>query len=643
MRRNFKKKNSVYSIGRIEFRSSKQIFVTDEQSNEEIKIRKENTLHALDGDRVKVYLLPRRKSKTKRGQVVEILERGRKLFVGVLEKKKNIVFFVPDDRNINVNFVITQKNLSFTDGDKAIAKIKTWQDGYAEPIGEIVKVLGRKGESNVEMESILANNDFSSDFDAEVIKEVDKISFDLDKELSYRRDFRQKMTFTIDPKDAKDFDDALSLCILPNGNREVGVHIADVTYFVKESSLIDKAAYERATSVYLVDRVIPMLPERLCNELCSLRENEVSLTYSVVFEIDSQNEIVSHWIGRTLIHSDRRFRYEEVQKIIEEKQGEKSEYLLPLWEIAQHFRKKRFEHGSVNFESPEYIFDLDENSKPVGIHLKVSEEANWLVEEFMLMANKTVAEEIGKMGKQKEAKTFVYRIHDEPNSDKVDTFKKFASRLGYLIDTSSRSALVRSYNNVFSEVKGKSIETMMSSIALRTMSKACYSCDNIGHYGLAFRYYTHFTSPIRRYPDMMVHRLLTRYLDSKDNSSADKAEYEEYCKHCSDMEKKAAEAERESVKYKQAEFLLDKVGQEFEGEVSGVSKWGVYVLAEENKCEGLVRMTAMKDDFYMLDEDNYQVIGRDFGKTYRLGDKVRVKLIKVDLDKRQIDFILLDD
>ncbi|MDO5760201.1 MAG: ribonuclease R [Bacteroidota bacterium] len=635
-----KSRSKIYIVGKIEINYSKQIFVIPEDNSESIKISRGNSLNAMEGDEVKVYVLPRR-GRGRQGQIVEILKRRKERFAGILEKHKNFAYFIPDDENINTKFYIEKPNLPYTNNDKAIVTLINSENNHKEPSAKIIKVLGKKGDNEVEMESILANNDFAIEFPKDVLKQANKITFDIKEEEKTRKDFRKITTFTIDPKDAKDFDDALSFRILPNGNYEVGVHIADVTFFVKPNSPLDKEAYKRATSVYLVDRTIPMLPERLSNELCSLRQGEDSLCYSVVFEIDKEKKIVNHWIGRTIIHSDRRFKYEDVQKVIEDKKGEMAEYLLPLWDIAQSFRTERIKKGAINFDSPEYVFDLDENKKPIGIHLKISKEANWLVEEWMLLANRTVAEEVGKVKNKKDVKTFVYRIHDEPNNEKVDAFKTFASKFGYLIDNKNRNTLTRSYNSVLNEVKGSKFETMFSIIALRTMSKAIYSCDNIGHYGLSFKYYTHFTSPIRRYPDMMVHRLLTLY--GQKGSSVDKTEFEDYCKHCSEMEKRAAEAERESVKFKQAEFLLNKVGEKFDAEVSGISRWGVYVTTMQDKCEGMVRISDMKDDFYMVDEDNYQVIGRDNEKAYRLGDRVRVQLIKVDLDKRQIDFVFIDE
>lgn len=632
-----------YITGTVDMKQTGKAYVLPDDGSADILIKPGNTLHSLNGDKVKVYVLPRRKSKKKEGQVVEIIQRAREVFAGVLEKHKDFAFLLPSDSSMPVDiFIRDYKKYKFEDGDKAIVKIVDWPDKANNPFGEIVKILGTPGDNDVEMESILADYNFSNEFPKAVLQETKRIKLDIDSELENRRDFRNIMTFTIDPSDAKDFDDALSIQKRPNGNWEVGVHIADVSYFVKPGTALDTEAYHRGTSVYLVDRTIPMLPERLCNELCSLRQDEDSLTFSAVFQISPEYEIVSHWIGRTVIHSDRRFTYDEVQKVIEDNGGEKAEYLLPLWDIANHFREKRFEKGAIKFSSPEFKFDLDENKKPIGIHIKESKEANWLVEEMMLLANKTVAEEIGKTRNRKDpVKTFVYRVHDEPNNEKVDTFKTFVAKLGYTIDNRNRKRLVNSYNSLFEQVKGKGQETLISSIALRTMSKAYYSTTNIGHYGLAFNHYTHFTSPIRRYPDLMVHRLLFSYLNN--GESANKDFYEECCDHCSQMERKAAEAERASVKYKQAEYLSDKIGEEFEGEISGVSKWGLYVLIEENKCEGMVRINTLDDDFYMLDEDNYQIIGRDFGRIYQIGQRVRIRVQRVDMLKRQMDFTLIEE
>jgi ribonuclease R len=479
--------------------------------------------------------------------------------------------------------------------------------------------------------------------------EAVKISVEIpEAEIAKRRDFRNIPTMTIDPVDAKDFDDALSFGTLDNGNFEVGVHIADVSHYVKPQSIIDEEAYNRATSIYLVDRTIPMLPEKLCNGVCSLRPNEDKLTFSAVFEMNDKAQVVHSWFGKTVIHSNRRFAYEEAQEVIESGIGDCAEQLLPLHKLATILRKKRFQNGAINFHSTEVRFKLDEEARPIGVYVKESKEANWLIEEFMLLANKYVAEFIGRnkdhlsqTGKSTKAKTFVYRVHAEPNSEKLATFVQFVGKLGYKMKTGNRSELASSFNNLFRNVAGKGEETMIETIAIRTMSKAFYSTENIGHYGLAFPFYSHFTSPIRRYPDVMTHRLLERYLENQPSVNAN--EYEDYCEHCSKMEKKAADAERLSIKYKQAEFMKDHIGEVFDGVISGVSKYGIFVAIEENKCEGMVSLQTLHDDIYYLDEDNYQVIGRRYGQQYKLGDKVKIKVQFVDLAKKRMDFLLIEN
>lgn len=636
-----KKQYSNYVIGVVDMKQTGKAYVMPEDDSKDVFIAMNNTSHALSGDRVKVYLFPQRKSRKREGQIVEILQRAKEDFVGIIQKHSNYSFLIPDSNSMPVDiFIPKEHSMDVKDGQKAIAKITEWPERANNPFGKIVKVLGNPGDNDVEMQSILSDFNFPLSFPKEVEREVKKLSDKISqKEIKRRRDFRDVMTFTIDPSDAKDFDDAISIQKLKNGNYEIGVHIADVSYYVQPHSALDKEAYRRGTSVYLVDRTVPMLPERLCNEICSLRQDEDSLTFSCVFEINENAEILKHWIGRTIIHSNRRFTYEQVQEVIEQEKGEKAEYILPLWNIAKTIRDKRFQKGAINFETQEVRFHLDKDAKPIDVYIKESKEANWLVEEYMLLANKTIAESIGRKRNRNQVKTFVYRVHDEPNRDKLQTFKEFVSKLGYKIEDNSRKKLVNSFNNIFKQVEGKGQETMITTIALRTMSKAYYSTDNIGHYGLSFQYYTHFTSPIRRYPDVMVHRLLQRYLD--DLPSVNKDEYEEYCERCSQMEKRAAEAERVSVKYKQAEYLADKIGQEFNGKISGVSKWGLYVLIDENKCEGLVRINTLDDDSYYLDEDNYQIIGRRYKNVYQLGQDVKVRIESVDMLKKQMIFSIV--
>ena len=585
-------------------------------------------------------MFPQRKTHKPEGQVVEIIRRAKTRFVGVIQKQERFAFMVSDSRTMPVDIFIHVDDLGGAEnGEKVLVEMTEWPERMNNPVGKVIKRLGRPGDNNVEMQSILAEYDFPLDFPSEVEEEAKKIRKPTKKEIASRRDFRDVTTFTIDPADAKDFDDALSFRELPNGHVEVGVHIADVSYYVKPSSAIDREAYERGTSVYLVDRTIPMLPEKLCNEVCSLRQDEDKLCFSVVMEMDSKGKVYNSWMGKSVIRSDRRMAYEEAQDIIETGQSTDTvgSAILALHAIATKLRAARYKSGAINFETQEVKFQLDENAKPIGVYIKESKEANWLIEEFMLLANRTVAEFIGKP----KNKTFVYRVHDEPNPEKLNTFVEFVAKLGFSMKTTSRKALAESYNRLFENIAGRGEEHMVDTIAIRTMSKAYYSTENIGHYGLAFPYYTHFTSPIRRYPDLMVHRLLERYLQGGTSVNAD--EYEDYCRHCSIMEKKAADAERTSVKYKQAEFLADKLGQVFPALISGVSKWGIYAEIEGNKCEGMIPIGSLKDDYYMLDEDNYQVIGRRHGRCYKLGYPVHIRVKKVDLLKKQIDFELVEE
>jgi len=631
-----------FITGRVEMLKTGKAYIISDEGGDDIFVAPNNVGHALHDDQVKVSIFPKRKGHKPEGQIVEVLERRKDTYVGVLTMSKNFGFVVPDSKNMPYDIFIP-KTLAgdARNGQKVLVKITEWPEHANNPFGEIVQVLGKPGENNVEMQSILAEFNFPLSFPKAVEQDAAKISLKISKEeIQKRRDFRNTWTITIDPVDAKDFDDALSLKKIKDGVWEVGVHIADVTHYVTPGTALDAEAYERGTSIYLVDRVVPMLPEVLSNEVCSLRPNEEKLTFSAVFQLNEKAEILDQWFGKTVILSDRRFAYEEVQEIIETGEGEFVDNILVLHRLASVMRDQRFRSGAINFGSEEVKFKLDEKGKPIETYIKEQKEANHLIEEFMLLANKKVAELIAKPGEGKPVKTFVYRVHDEPNPEKLNTFVQFLKKLGYGLNVSSRQALASSYNKLFTAIHGKGEEHMIETIAIRTMAKAIYSTDNIGHYGLAFAYYTHFTSPIRRYPDMMVHRLLERYMEGKKSVSVET--YEEMCKHSSDMEKRAAEAERASVKYKQVEFLLDKVGQVFEGLISGVSKWGIFVELTVSKSEGLIRFNDLKDDFYYLDEDNYRIIGKKYGQTYRLGDKVQVLVKSVNMEKRELDFQLVD-
>lgn len=627
--------------GTVDMKQTGKAYVMVKDQPEDIFIASNNTHHALHGDTVKVCLFPARKGRKPEGQIVEIIKRARNQYVGIMQVTKKFAFLIPDALTIPVDIFIPIENLNQAkNGQKAVARITEWPEHSRNPFGKIIAVLGEPGNNDVEMNSILASFDFPLFFPKQVEKEAESITSEIpEQEIKKRRDFRSIWTCTIDPPDAKDFDDALSLQKLENGNWEVGVHIADVSHYVKPGSSIEKEAFERGTSIYLVDRTIPMLPEKLSNNLCSLRPKEEKLCFSAVFEMNEKAHVLNEWFGKTVICSNRRYAYEEVQEIIEGKDGDFKSELMILNELATQLRNIRFQKGSINFRSQEVKFILDENAKPIGAFVKEQKEANWLIEDFMLLANRKVAEKIGKKASGKDSKTFVYRIHDVPNPEKLQNFVEFLKKLGYSLKTGTRKSLADSYNSLFQKIAGKGEEAMIETIAVRTMAKAEYSTHNIGHYGLAFDYYTHFTSPIRRYPDLLVHRLLERYMDGK--SSVDQEEYEERCKHSSDMERKAVEAERASVKYKQAEYMLDKVGEEFDGLISGVSKWGIFVELVETRCEGMVSIKYMDDDFYYLDDENYRVIGQRFGKEYKLGDPVRIKVRKVDISRKQMDFELV--
>jgi len=628
-----------YVTGQLDMKTTGKAYMIREDG-EDVFIAAGNTGTALDGDTVKVMLFPRRPQRKPEGKVMEVVERSKKQYVGVVDKIKNFAYVVPDGNKMPVDIFIPSENLNGAkNGDKVVVKISDWNSQSRNPIGDIVRVLGQPGNNDVEMQSILLEFNLPLDFPEEVEKEADKIPTDIsESEIAKRRDCRDIWTITIDPADAKDFDDALSLRKLDNGNWEVGIHIADVSHYIQSNTILEKEAAARATSVYLVDRVVPMLPEKLSNGLCSLRPNEDKLTFSAIFEMDDHAHIVSEWFGKTIIRSNRRYDYDEVQKMIEGANGDYKTDVMNLYRLSSLLRQERMRNGSINFDSREVKFKLDEKGVPTGVYIKEQKEANWLVEDFMLLANRKVAERIGKTSQtNRHPKTFVYRIHDMPNPDKLTEFASFVSRLGYKIDIQSRKHLTDSYNKLFAQIEGKGEQNMIETVALRTMAKAVYSTNNIGHYGLAFDFYTHFTSPIRRYPDMMVHRLLERYLSG--GTSVAQPSLELQCEHASAMERRAQEAERASIKYKQAEFLENKVGQTFEGKVSGISKWGIFVEISDNYCEGMMRISDMVDDYYYIDEENYRIIGYHSQKIIRLGDPINIKIKRVDLRKREIDFL----
>jgi ribonuclease R len=564
-------------------------------------------------------------------------------FTGIVKLSERFAFFIPDDRKMMHDIFIPMSELNGAkNGIKAVAEITDWPAEAKNPIGRIKHILGAQGENDTEMNAILAEYGFPLSFPKEVEHESEEISDVITKEeIARRRDFRDITTFTIDPFDAKDFDDALSFKILENGNYEVGVHIADVSHYIVPDSALDKEALDRATSVYLVDRVIPMLPERLSNGLCSLRPKEEKLCFSAVFELDENAFIQTEWYGKTIIYSDRRFTYEEVQEVIENKEGDFKDEILKLNALAYKLRDRKFKNGAISFETTEVKFKLDATGKPTGVYVKERKDAHKLIEDFMLLANRKVAEHVSKMGKGKHKYTFVYRAHDSPKPDALANFAQFAARFGYKINTKSDKETAKSLNFLMEDVEGKKEQNVLTQLAIRSMAKAIYTTKTSSHYGLAFDHYTHFTSPIRRYPDVMVHRLLFHYLNGGQSTNAE--HYEKLCTHSSQMEKKAADAERSSVKYKQAEYLRDQVGNIFTGIISGVTEWGMYVEIIENKCEGMIRLRDISDDFYTLDEKNYCIIGQRKKKIYQLGDEVKIKVKNVDLTKKQIDFSLVQD
>jgi ribonuclease R len=642
-----------YYEGKIDMTGRKTAFFVCSDLEDDVFIPTANLNHALDKDIVKVYVYNRRKGKRPEGEVIEVIERHKTDFVGVIDIQANFAFVSTANPKMYTDIFIPKDKIGEAEqGDVVLVHIEDWPKRADSPFGTVVKVLGKPGEHDTEIHAILAEYGLPSEFPIEVETYAQKIDTSItEAEIANRRDMRDSLTFTIDPKDAKDFDDALSFKQLENGNYEIGIHIADVSYYLEEGTILDDEAYQRATSVYLVDRVVPMLPEVLSNFACSLRPHEEKYTFSAIFEITDKAQVVNQWFGRTVIYSDQRFAYEEAQHIIETKQdvipveisitgaayqvpAEIVAATLKMDEIAKIFRKKRMADGAISFDKVEVKFNLDDAGEPQGVYFKVSKDANHLIEEFMLLANKKVAEYIGK-----QKKTFIYRIHDEPNEDKLIAMQTVIAKFGYKIDFRNKGDISKSLNQLMADVNGKKEQNLIDTLAIRSMSKAKYSTDNIGHYGLAFDYYSHFTSPIRRYPDVMVHRLLQFYLDG--GKSVDEETYETKCLHSSTMEGLATNAERDSIKYMQVKYMQDHQDQEFLGVISGVTEWGIYVEIIENKCEGMVRIRDIRDDYYTFDEKQYALTGATSGKLLQLGDEIFVKVKNADLVKKQLDFNFL--
>jgi len=627
--------------GIFERRSNGKNSFTPSNGGASLFVAERNSMHAMNGDRVRVQILAKRKRHEPEAEVIEILHREQKVFVGVLEVTKYYAYLILDNKILANDILIPKEKLKGgQSGQKAVVRIVEWPEKAQNPVGEVLDVLGKAGDQQTEMHAILAESGLPYKYPEAAEKAAQKISpLITQKEIQSREDFRDTLTFTIDPKDAKDFDDALSIKQLPDNMWEIGIHIADVTHYVKQETLIDKEAANRATSIYLVDRTIPMLPEVLSNELCSLRPQEDKLCFSVIFEMSDQAEIKNYRIRRTVINSNRRFTYEEAQQIIETKEGDCKDAILTMDRLAKILREKRFDAGAINFDRVEVKFDIDPDGRPLGVYFKEEQDANKLIEEFMLLANKTVAEHIGKPEGKAKPKTFVYRVHDSPNPDKVENLAKFVRRFGYkLKDKGTSQEISKSINSLLDDIQGKKEQNLIETIAIRTMAKAIYTTTNLGHYGLAFKYYTHFTSPIRRYPDMMVHRLLEKYLDGGRAVSQEKTE--KICKHCSDRESVATQAERASIKYKQVEFMSDKVGKEFDAVISGVTEWGLYVELNENMCEGMVPVRDLTDDYYEFDEETYSLTGKRNRQSYRLGDPLKVRVVRTNIERRQLDFTL---
>ena len=635
---------NVIATGTFVRRNNGKNAVVTDQDGETIMVPERNSMHALNGDKVAITVAARRKGVEPEAVGTEIIEENPQTFIGTISLQQQFGVLHTDSKFLATDIIIPRKHLKGAkNGDKAVVRITDWPQDRQSPFGRVEDVLGREGDNNTEMHAILAEYGLPYKYPQNVEKAADRIDAGITpEEVARRIDMRDVTTFTIDPRDAKDFDDALSLRPLKNGNYEVGVHIADVTHYVRPESIIDREAQQRATSVYLVDRTIPMLPERLSNGICSLRPDEDKLTFSVLFEMTPAGKVVKSKIARTVTRSNRRFTYEEAQERIETGKGDYTDEILILDRMAKALRKERYEHGSVEFDRMEVRFEIDENGHPVDVYFKESKDANKLIEEFMLLANKTVASFVGKPAGNKKPKAFVYRVHDQPDPGKLADLAALSRTFGYKIKASGSAGEVnRSLNRMLADVKGKGEENFLSTLAIRSMAKAVYSTDNIGHYGLGFDYYTHFTSPIRRYPDMIVHRLLERYLNSGRSANVEKLE--EQCKHSSEMELLAATAERSSIKYKQVEYMADHLGEVYDGVISGVTEWGLYVEINDNKCEGLVPMRDLADDYYDFDEKNYCLVGRRHNNRYRLGDAVKVQVARAALDRRQLDFVIVDE
>ncbi|WP_424003955.1 ribonuclease R [Maribacter sp. IgM3_T14_3] len=646
-----------YHEGTVDVTGKGNAYIVAEGMDDDIFIPANKLNKAFHKDKVEVYIYPRSKSKKLEGEIVKILERYKTTFVGIVDMQKTFAFVRPTDFRMYTDIFVSKDKLNgANDGEKVLVEITDWPDDVDSPFGKVTEVLGIPGEHDTEIHSILAEYGLPYSFPADVQNLADGLDTSIkEEEIKKRRDVRDVLTFTIDPKDAKDFDDALSFQKLENGNYEIGIHIADVSHYLLKDTILDDEAYERATSVYLVDRVVPMLPEVLSNNACSLRPNEEKYTFSAIFELDKNATIRNQWFGRTVIDSNERFAYEEAQYIIETGSGdipedisirdaaysvskEVVEATLEMDRLAKIMRDKRMDQGALSFDKVEVRFNLDENSEPIGVYFKESKDANKLIEEFMLLANRKVAEFIGK---QKPKKTFVYRIHDDPDPDKLMALNGIVSKFGHKLDFKDKKSISSSLNQLLQDVKGKKEQNMVDTLTIRSMSKAIYTIDNIGHYGLAFDYYTHFTSPIRRYPDVMVHRLLQHYLDG--GSSVNDEEFEKKCKHSSDMEYLASSAERDSIKYMQIKFMQDHKDEEFRGVISGVTEWGIYVEIIDNKCEGMIRIRDIKGDYYIFDEKQYAIVGERTKKKYTLGDEITVMVKSTDLVKRHLDFALIPD